>query len=91
MARLRDICRCGLNPLLDYFHTGSDALQAVVGPLLTEPEHRLLEHAWHQLAQHEVEALCGVCCRCVAPAASAPVVEHMPASAPAPVLSAVGH
>ena len=93
MSRLREVCRCGLNPLLDYFLTGSDALQTVVGPLLTEPEHRLLEHAWHQLSQHEIEALCGLCCRCAVPAAvaAAPAVEPIAEPAPVPVLTAVGH
>jgi len=44
--------------------TGCDALQAILGPTLIESEKRLLEYAWHLLAQHEIEALCGVCCRC---------------------------
>jgi len=64
MEQLRQLCRCGLNPLLDYYLTGCDALQAILGPTLIESEKRLLEYAWHLLAQHEIEALCGVCCRC---------------------------
>jgi hypothetical protein len=64
MERLRELCRCGLNPLLDYYLTGCSALQAVLGPGLNEAEKYQLERGWHQLAEREIEALCGVCCRC---------------------------
>lgn len=72
----RSRCACGLNPLLDYYVTGEEALGAVLGDL-TEDERAQLNQCWHRLAHGEIEALCKACCRrgaaCASPAAS--VVE----------------
>ncbi|MCX6944255.1 MAG: hypothetical protein NT173_05795 [Opitutales bacterium] len=69
LARLRDPCRCGLNPLLGYFETGGAALLAVL-PDLKETERSAVEQAWYFFAQQEVDSLCAVCCRCGRPEAA---------------------
>ncbi len=61
-GKLRKICRCGLNPLLDYFLTGELVLLTVL-PKLTDAEKVSLKKAWHAIAQRDVENLCGACCR----------------------------
>ena len=55
-------CPCGLNPLLDYYATGAEALGGVLSDL-TNAEREQLSRCWHQLGQGEIEALCNVCCR----------------------------
>ena len=72
MGQLREQCRCGLNPLLDYFVTGSAAMTALLSAELSEMEKKSLDRAWHLLAQREIESLCGVCCRICAPALTCP-------------------
>ena len=59
---LRDGCRCGLNPLLDYVEAGGLALQAEL-PELRPADRHALDQAWYALAQLEVASLCAVCCR----------------------------
>jgi len=68
---LRDHCRCGLNPLLDYFATGGKALHLVLTDLSPE-DRNALDQAWYFLAQQEVGSLCAVCCRSCAPAHAHP-------------------
>ena len=62
---LRDACRCGLNPLLAYFATGRDALEAVLKEDAALPEERreVLSARWSLLARREIELLCGACRR----------------------------
>ena len=62
VAIRRTNCSCGLNPLLDYYVTGDEALAAVLNGL-TDEERQRLNECWHYLAQDEIEALCNVCCR----------------------------
>ena len=50
LARLHEMCRCGLSPLLDYFTTGAAAL-AVVLPDLAAADQTVLDHAWLRLAR----------------------------------------
>jgi len=71
LARLREQCRCGLSPLLDYFATGAAALEAVLQDL-DETDKTRLDQAWHVLAQREIESLCAVCRRVCAPALQFP-------------------
>ena len=66
MAPLREQCRCGLSPLLDYFATGGAALEAAL-PGLGAEEKAALDQAWHLFAQQEIQSLCGACCRTCAP------------------------
>ena len=70
---LRDACRCGLNPLLAYFATGRDALEAVLKEDSALPEARrvVLIARWSVLARREIELLCGACRRPVAATATA--------------------
>lgn len=58
----RSHCACGLNPLLDYYVTGEEAIVAVLGDL-SEMERERLNLCWHRLAHGEIEALCNLCCR----------------------------
>jgi hypothetical protein len=69
---LRSLCPCGLNPLLAYFVTGVEALDAILSTdgYLTGEEIFTLCQGWHFLAQSEIEALCEGCCRVCAPALS---------------------
>jgi hypothetical protein len=69
---LRSLCPCGLNPLLAYFSSGVEALDAILSTdgYLTKEEKSMLCQAWHFLAQSEIEALCEGCCRVCAPALS---------------------
>ena len=60
--KLRKVCQCGLNPLLDYFITGDAALSAIFSDL-NPADFTALATAWHGLAHREVESLCGACCR----------------------------
>jgi len=78
LGPLRLLCPCGLNPLLAYFSTGVEALDAVLSTdeYLTEEEISVLCQAWHFLAQSEIEALCEGCCRVCAPALSFSVAER---------------
>ncbi len=69
-AHLRDHCRCGLNPLLDYFSSGGTALREVF-PQLSVADGHALGQAWYCLAQQEVNCLCTVCCRTCPPAVPA--------------------
>jgi len=55
-------CPCGLNPLLDFYVTGAEALQEVL-PELSDLQQIELNLAWHALAQSEIEILCSACCR----------------------------
>lgn len=55
-------CACSLNPLLDFFVTGDEALQEVL-PELSEAQQVELNRAWHMIAQSEIETLCSACCR----------------------------
>jgi hypothetical protein len=75
---LRSLCPCGLNPLLAYFSSGVEALNAVLSTdgYLTKEEKFMLCQAWHFLAQGEIEALCAGCCRVCAPALSFSPVEN---------------
>lgn len=66
-AELREQCRCGLNPLLDYFETGAAAIATAL-PDLDEPRKTLLDQTWRLLAQREIALLCSVCCRVCTPA-----------------------
>jgi hypothetical protein len=77
LGALRSLCPCGLNPLLAYFSTGVEALDAVLSTdgYLTGEEISTLCQAWHFLAQSEIEALCEGCCRVCAPALSFSPVE----------------
>lgn len=61
-ALRRSQCPCGLNPLLDYYVTGDEALGAVLSNL-SEEEREHVNQCWHRLAQGEIESLCNVCCR----------------------------
>jgi hypothetical protein len=72
LGPLRSLCPCGLNPLLAYFSTGVEALDAILSTdgYLTEEKISTLCQAWHFLAQSEIEALCEGCCRVCAPALS---------------------
>ena len=63
---MRDRCRCGLNPLLDYFETGAAALNLAL-PDLDEPGKTLLDQAWRLIAQREIDLLCAVCRRVCTP------------------------
>jgi len=65
-AEMREQCRCGLNPLLDYFETGAAAIDAVL-PELDEPTKTLLDQAWRLMAQREIVLLCSVCQRVCTP------------------------
>jgi len=65
--QLRQHCRCGLNPLMDYFVTGSDTLHAVL-PELAPDESTLLDQGWYFVAGPEIESLCAVCRRAGSPA-----------------------
>ncbi len=56
-------CRCDLNPLLDYFATGGEALAAGLNGELSAAEETILDRAWHYLAAREIQALCGACLR----------------------------
>ena len=69
LGPLRTACRCGLNPLLDYFAAGEAALQAKFpgGIKLNDDQRHALDRAWHWLAQREIESLCGTCRRVCAP------------------------
>lgn len=70
LMQLRALCPCGLNPLLTYFVTGGDAMQAVlleVAAELPEVEKHALCSAWHFMAQNEIESLCAPCHRICAP------------------------
>jgi hypothetical protein len=78
LGPLRSLCPCGLNPLLAYFGTGVEALDAVFSTDgdLTREERSTLCQAWHFLAQSEIEILCAGCCRVCAPALSFSPVEN---------------
>lgn len=56
------VCPCRLNPLLDYFVTGANALTVMLPPLIPE-EQSALARGWHALAQWEIDTLCSACCR----------------------------
>jgi hypothetical protein len=75
---LRSLCPCGLNPLLTYFSSGVETLDAILctDGYLTKGEKSMLCQAWHFLAQSEIEALCEGCCRVCAPALSFSPVEN---------------
>jgi hypothetical protein len=77
LGPLRSLCPCGLNPLLAYFSTGVEALDAVLSTdgYLTGEEISTLCQGWHFLAQSEIEALCEGCCRVCAPALAFSLVE----------------
>lgn len=53
-------CGCGLNPLLAYFITGEQAIIETTAPELGGELNGVLL-VYHQLAQRDIEALCGVC------------------------------
>jgi len=78
LGPLRSLCPCGLNPLLAYFSSGAETLNAVlsVDGYLTREEVSTLCQGWHFLAQSEIEALCEGCCRVCAPALSFSPVEN---------------
>ena len=61
-SKLRKVCRCGLNPMLDYFLTADDSFPVVL-PKLNEMEWRDLERSWHAIALREVGGFCSFCCR----------------------------
>ena len=63
---LREQCRCGLSPLLNYFETGGAALDVALFELSAE-EKAMLDQVWHLLAQQEIQSLCGACCRACVP------------------------
>jgi hypothetical protein len=72
-AELHEQCRCGQNPLLDYFELGGATLAEVLAAELGADEMKAVEGAWHFLAAREILALCGVCRRPCSPVLQLPV------------------
>jgi hypothetical protein len=72
---LHKLCSCGLNPLLDYFSAGGEALQdfLAVTKGLSERENEKICKGWHFIAQSEMHAVCSLCTKICAPALSFPV------------------
>lgn len=62
LAPLRSQCQCSLNPLLSYYSTGNQALREIAKKPLGDDLDEVLLY-FHGLAQQDIEALCGVCCR----------------------------
>ena len=67
---LADTCRCGRNPLLQYFISGEEAIVAIAAKALEEvsaepaDEERILSETqltFHYLAQHELQTFCDLC------------------------------
>lgn len=67
---LADTCRCGRNPLLQYFISGEEAMVAIAAkalediPAETAEADRVLAEAqltFHYLAQHELQTFCDLC------------------------------
>ena len=67
---LAETCRCGRNPLLQYFVSGEQAVVAIsakareeLAPDAEEEERILAETqlAFHYLAQHELQTFCDLC------------------------------
>lgn len=54
-------CPCGINPLLDYYATGEEALIAEFEEL-TDEEGNRLRQCWRKLAGEELHNLCAICC-----------------------------
>ena len=61
LAPLQKHCRCGLNPLLNYFATGELALHSAIGNRLAPEARDVLLTVFHVKAQQEIETLCAVC------------------------------
>lgn len=62
-GELSEQCRCGLNPLLDYFELGGATLAEGLAAEMSPDERKSVEGAWHFLAAREIRTLCGVCRR----------------------------
>ncbi len=83
---------CGRNPLLAYFAAGEQAMREALilvqvatpslDPIERDASLEELNHVLHDVAQHEIEAFCGVCQhRCEA--AGQPAAQNFRASQPA--------
>ena len=72
-GELQGQCRCGQNPLLDYFELGGATLAEALAAELGAEEMKTVAGAWHFLAAREIMALCGVCRRPCPPVLQLPI------------------
>ena len=61
LAPLQRHCRCGLNPLLNYYATGELALRSAFRQQFDPATCEALLTVFHVKAQQEIETICAVC------------------------------